>query len=242
MIEQKIVLIPESILDQKNAKEFLIRLVQKKQDFIVLSQSSSFEQWQKNYPFLKRHQFYSSLQAAMFYVKEKKAQAKVNYFGPKRYAKELKEADFLLDYAQAEYLFVGRKSYIEDQEIAFVLSNIESGATILALDSRRVQSKDGQVVPGGGGFAWWFAYMSQKKLYSFGLDSKLLMKSMMKEYRLSSRNLIRLCVDLDPEVELCKSLNIASIFYSYGKELDYFHLKSEQQADYIVDSLDGILK
>ncbi|MBW9213056.1 MULTISPECIES: hypothetical protein [Terrabacteria group] len=240
-IQRKTLLIPDNLIHSEKDRHFLEKLYKEKIDFLLLSQQKSYSDWQKKLVFLKEKQFYSTSRAALQYICTKKKNPKVAYLGSNRIKQEIVNYGVELDFSRPDYVLIGRKSVIDEQEIAMVISQVEFGAKLICLDSRKTQSVDGQVSFGASSLAWMIAYACNQKLYAFGLHSKAFQRCALSFLKKSHEDVLRLCRSMKEEVPVCSQMDITSILVSEGQEIDLTH-NDGNCPDYLIDTLDGIFK
>ncbi|EFC05167.1 hypothetical protein HMPREF9013_0448 [Bulleidia extructa W1219] len=238
----KTLLIPDDLIHTKKDRSFLEKLNQEKVEFLLLSQKKFYADWKNQLPFLREDQFYSTTKAALQYICSSKKTAKVSYLGSNKIKQEILNYGVEIDFSKPDYVLIGRKSVIDEHEIAAVLSEVEFGAKLICLDSRRVQSVDGEVSFGADSLARMIAYACLQKFYSFGIESKAFQKCVLSFVKKSRKDVIRLCNSMGKEILMCSQLGLTSVFVSEGKEIDLTQDRENNYPNYLVDTLDGIFK
>lgn len=238
----KIFLVPDELLINKEGLLFIDKLYQKSINFIIMSQTQNYTYWQKMIPFLKEKQFYNSTKAALSYILRKNTKAKVNYFGTNKIREEIYNYGMTIDISRPDYLLIGRKSFIAEEDVTNVIYNVQMGAKLISLDSRKIQDKDGYLVYGASSLAYMFAYMCDCKIYPFGLDTKSFQKELLSFMHIEPQNVCRICTNLESETSITREFGMTSVFFTKHREINFLNINKEQYADYIVDSLAGIFK
>lgn len=233
----------------KEAKIFIDYLIDNNFRFIFLTNNSSRTQKQcvehmekMGYKNLKPEMFYTSAMAAVDYISttypDKKRAA---YIGENGLKQPLISNNYIFDFENPDFLFVGMDRNATYTDYSFALRTILNGATFVATNDDRILLTENGPNIGNGSVVALLEYASGVKPIRIGKPHKIIVEKALKYAKTTKEDAIIVGDNLETDILAGINAGLESILVTSGVHSMEDAFRLNIKPTYIVDSLDHLI-
>ncbi|NCB34167.1 MAG: hypothetical protein EOM64_09900 [Erysipelotrichia bacterium] len=248
-------LISESCLFSKKgitygSRELIQALQYRKLPFAILTNHSSHLRTEMAAAYdkaglhgIRSSMFYTSAMAGTDAILKAYPKKRIaGYIGGRGLQETLQEGGFAVNLDRADWLFIGTDRHASYDDYSYGLRLMKSGAQLVSTDPRKLEILKNGPVPGSGSIVKMLEYAGSQEALECGMPSPLIATQAMHYLKADPNDTIFVGAHLKSEIQCGISAGLKTVLTASSLEDTEEELLKEIRPDYMIDTLEGLLR
>ncbi len=164
------------------------------------------------------------------------------YIGGRGLQETLQEGGFAVNLDRADWLFIGTDRHASYEDYCYGLRLMKGGAQLVSTDPRKIEYLKNGPVPGSGSIVKMLEYAGSQEALECGMPAPLIARQAMRYLEADPADTIFVGAHLKTEIQCGINAGLKTVLTTSSLEESEEELLNEIRPDYVIDTLEGLLR